>query len=167
VLTQEQIRKHYLTPEIRDIIMRISSDRSNSRAGHWEDPKKLIDGEEVERQDWYKHQNEKKFKICLSNRIDYYNSVSKHRSLYWTLNVFDPGIFNIDYNQLTEKSETVSRKYTSGYTFGVDIDKEKGCNVHNPEVKKAVEDMGQFFTDKLREYAPNSVYVAYSSLLKL
>lgn len=162
MLTQEQIRKHYLTPEIRNTIMRISTEGNGSRAGHWEDPKKLISGEEVELQDWYKHQNEKKFKICLSNRADYYNSISKHRSLYWTLNVFDPEIFNIDYNQLTEKSELISRKYTIGYTFGVDIDKEKGCDIHNPEVKKAVEDMGQFFTNKLREYAPNSVYVAYS-----
>ena len=35
-------------------------------------------------------------------------------------------------------------------------------DIHDPEVKKAVEDMAQFYADKLREHAPNSVYVAYS-----
>lgn len=162
MLTQEQIRKHYLTPTVREIIMRISSDGLNSRAGHWVDTTKLIGGEEVTSQDWYRYRKDEKFKLCLSNRIDYYNSVAKHRSLYWTLNVFEPAIFEVDYNQLKERSENISRKFTAGYTFGVDIDKERGCDIHNTEVKKAVEDMGQFFADKLSEYAPNSVYVAYS-----
>ncbi|KKG06136.1 hypothetical protein [Methanosarcina mazei] len=142
--------------------MRISSDEKGSRAGHWTDPETFIDGKEMKLQNWYKYQRGKKLKICLSNRVDYYNTVSKHRSLYWTLNIFDADIFELDYNQLPDKSAKISRKYTTGYTFGIDIDKEKGCDIHSPDIKKAVEDMAQFFTDRLREYAPNSVYVAYS-----
>jgi len=162
MLTQEQIQKHYLNPGIRNTIVRVSTDGNNFRAGHWADPKKIIDGEEIEPANWYKYQRDKKFKICFANREDFHNTVSKHRVLYWTLNVFEPGIFDIDYNQLPEKSEAISRKYTTGYTFGIDIDKEHGQNIHDPEVKKAVEDMGQYFSNMLREYAPNSIYCLYS-----
>ena len=112
---------------------------------------------------WYKIQNGKKVKWCLANDTDYTKMALNFRTFYWTLNVFDPEIFCIDYNTIkTEDSPAISRKYTVGYTFAVDIDKEHGTDIHDLEVKKAVEDMAQYFSDRLRDYVPNSVYCLYS-----
>lgn len=151
MLTQKQIREHYTTPAIRETIMRISSDGDNSRAGNGDF------------ENWYKYPNGKKLKFDLSNRVDYTNLVLKYRTLYWTLNIFDQEIFKVDY--ITVKSTEgpiISRQFTKSYTLGVDIDKGKGCDINDPTVKKAVEDMAQHYTNRLREFLPNSVSVAFS-----
>jgi hypothetical protein len=112
---------------------------------------------------WYKRQNGKKVKWCLANDADYIKMTLHFRTVYWTLNIFDPEIFGVDYNTVTkEDSPAISRKYAVGYTFGVDIDKEHGTDIHAPEVKTAVEDMAQYFSDRLRDYVSNSVYCLYS-----
>lgn len=151
MLTQKQIGEHYTTPEIRDTIMRISSDGGSSRAGNGDFSS------------WYKYVKGKKLKFNLSNKFDYTNMVLKYRTLYWTLNLFDPEIFKLDYGNIkyTEKP-IISRQFTKGYTLGIDIDKGKGCDIHDPAVKKAVEDMAQYFCSRLREFLPNSVYAAFS-----
>ena len=59
-------------------------------------------------------------------------------------------------------SPKISQENTLGYTFGVDIDKMKGHDIHEPEVIKAVEDMAQFFINEFKEHAPNSVYATFS-----
>src|SRR5690606_15058116 len=83
-----------------------------------------------------------------------------NRTLYWTLNIFDSAIYEVDFKKV-EKAESagISRQYTTGYTFGIDIDREHGNDIHNPEVKKAVDVMAQFYCNELIKYAPNSVYV--------
>lgn len=151
MLTQPQIRRHYLTPEVRETILRVSSAGNLSRGGNGD------------RSIWYKSRSHEKLKINLSNRLDYVNLVSKCRSLYWTLNLFAQALFEMDYSNInTSISPDISREHTQGYTFGIDIDVEHGKDIHVPDVKKAVEDMAQYFTGKLREYTPNSVYVLYS-----
>jgi|ERR1035437_6709321 hypothetical protein len=151
MLTRQQIKEHYSTAEIRDSIIRVSADGGSFRAGNGNRCK------------WYKYQYGKKVKWCLANDADYIKMALRFRTFYWTLNVFDSEIFGIDYNTVkTEDSPAISRKYTVGHTFGVDIDKEHGTDIHDLEVKKAVEDMAQYFSDKLREYVPNSVYCLYS-----
>jgi hypothetical protein len=144
--------EHYNRPEIRDTILSISREGTYSRWGNG-------DGH-----GWYKQESEKKKAYNLGQVEDYTAIIKAHRTLYWTLNLFDRRIYDIDYNKVTdgEESPLISRQYTQGYTLGVDIDKGHGCNIHDPEVKKAVEDMGQFYTDKLRQYAPNSVHVLFS-----
>jgi hypothetical protein len=151
MLTRQQIKEHYSTAGIKENIIRVSMDNGSFRAGN---------GNFCS---WYKIQNGKKVKWCLANDTDYTKMALNFRTFYWTLNVFDPEIFAIDYNTIsTEDSPALSRKYTVGYTFGVDIDKEHGTDIHDLEVKKAVEDMAQYFSDRLREYVPNSVYCLYS-----
>lgn len=151
MLTRQQIKAHYRTPGIRDTIMRVSTDGGSYRAGNWD----FIN--------WYKYPNGKKLKLCLANRIDYTNMIMKCRTLYWTLNYFDPEIFKLDYTNIrSDESPAISRRYTVGYTFGIDIDREHGMDIHDPDVKKAVEDIAQYFSDRLREYLPNSVYCLYS-----
>jgi len=151
MLTRQQIKAHYREPGIRETIMRVSSDDGNNRAGNWDF------------ENWYKYPNGKKIKLCLANRTDYTNMIMKCRTLYWTLNYFDPEIFSVDYKDIrSDKSPEISRRHTVGYTFGIDIDREHGKDIHDPEIKKAVEDLAQFYSDKLSEYVPNSVYCLYS-----
>lgn len=151
MLTSQQIREHYRAPGIRDTIMRVSTGDGSYRAGNWNF------------ENWYKYPNGKKLKLCLGSRVDYINMTAKCRTLYWTLNHFDPAIFQVDYKDVkSDKSPAISRRYTVGYTFGIDIDREKGCDIHDPEVKKAVEDIAQYFSDRLRKHLPNSVYCLYS-----
>jgi hypothetical protein len=128
--------------------------------------KDKITGEDKDSNDWYNMRpgsRRVKNKIDLSNRRNYMNAVTECRSLYWTLNYFEKDIYALDYKTI-DKSESpmLSRAYTGAYTFGIDIDKEHGTDIHDPAAKKAVEDMAQYFTDELRKYIPNSVYVLYS-----
>ena len=143
MLTRQQIKAHYRTPGIRDTIMRVSTDGESYRAGNWDF------------KNWYKYPNGKKIKLCLANRIDYTNMIMKCRTLYWTLNYFDPGIFKVDYTDIrSDESPVISRLHTVGYTFGIDIDREHGKDIHDPDVKKAVEDIAQYFSDRLRSISP-------------
>lgn len=170
MLTGEQIRAHYKTKEIADTIIRVSTDGEYSRAGMKCTPNAYLDrktGEIRDSMDWYLGSgaySNRKFlkKIDLSNGKEGI-TLNICRTLYWTLNVFDKDIYNVDYKTV-EKGEGpfISRSHTVGYTFGVDIDREHGMDIHDPNVKKAVEDMAQFYADKLREHAPNSVYCLYS-----
>jgi hypothetical protein len=151
MLTRQQIERHYSTAEIKKNVIRVSRDCGNFRASN---------GDSFS---WYKKQNGKKVKWCLANDVDYMEMVFKYRTFYWTLNIFDPEIFVIDYNTVEKNdSPAISRQYTVGYTFGVDIDKGHETDIHDPKVKKAVEDMAQYFSNILREYVPNSVYCLYS-----
>jgi len=112
---------------------------------------------------WYRHKRQSKFKLDLSKEEDYTYIASRFRTMYWTLNFFKPAIYQIDYQAIRkEDSPQTSRTYTAAYTFGVDIDKGHGYDIHQPDVKKAVEEMAQFVADKLRQYIPNSVYVLFS-----
>lgn len=150
-LTASEIRKHYKTHGVQETIQRIAKSGEYHRAGNG-------DGNI-----WYRSRAGKRNKIDLSNSSDYIFLTRKCRTLYWTLNLFEQEIYDLDYNSIDKADGPItSRSYTAGYTFGIDIDHGHGMDIHNPEVKKAVEDMAQFYADKLREHAPNSVYVAYS-----
>jgi len=143
--------EHYNRPEIKETILYLSKDGAYNRWGNG-------DG-----WGWYKQESDKKQAYNLGNTEDYNAIVKAHRTLYWSLNLFDIRIFERDYNTVTqEESPLISRESTQGYTLGVDIDKGHGCDIHDPDVKKAVEAMGQFYADKLREHAPNSVHCLFS-----
>lgn len=143
--------EHYRRPEVKEAIMNLSRDDAFCRWG-------CGDGS-----GWYKYVGDKKKANNLSIESDYEHITTNYRTLYWTLNYFDVRIFDMDYNQVThEESPMLSRMCTHGYTLGVDIDKGHDCDIHDPEVKQAVEAMGQFYSDKLRQYAPNSVHCLFS-----
>lgn len=135
---------HYKRPEIRAIIQRISSDQSISKAGN---------GDFSE---WYRYDQGKRRLINLSVDEDY-DYLTKHfRTLYWTLNYFLPAAWLRSGENLGTPVETM------GYTLGVDIDKCEGCDIHDPVVKKAVEDLAQFLCNDLLRSQPKSVYAAFS-----
>ncbi|MBN1134285.1 MAG: hypothetical protein JXA38_05120 [Methanosarcinaceae archaeon] len=150
-LPKKDILNHYRTPEIQNRIIELSKDDVFCRWGN---------GDGV---GWYKNTDGKKLPYNLSKESDYIHITARYRTLYWTLNFFDNRIFETDYNKVTqEESPLLSRMSTQGYTLAIDIDKAHGCDIHQPDVKKAVEDMGQYFCDKLREHAPNSIHVLFS-----
>jgi len=168
-LTTQEIREHYRTQRVRDTIMRVSNCTEGSRAGMKFIPNAYQDkatGEIKDSMDWYNMRFSPfrdKTKLNLANSRNYTFATNECRTIYWTLNVFKPAIYDIKFKDV-EKGEgpAISRRNTVGYTFGVDIDREHGNDIHNPETKAAVEAMAQFFSDKFRKHAPNSVYVAYS-----
>lgn len=150
-LTPSEVRAHYQTPGVQKTIQRIAKSGEYHRAGNGNG------------NIWYRSKGAKKNKIDLTDSSDYDFLARRYRTLYWTLNLFKQEIYDLDYDHIDkENGPKTSRSFTAGYTFGIDIDHVHGLDIHNPEVKKAVEDMAQFCADKLRVHAPKSVYVAYS-----
>ena len=148
--------EHYNRPEIKQIILSLSKDGAYCRCGN---------GDTV---GWYKHTSGKKELVNLSNDSGYDHLISKYRTLYWSLNYFDDRAFEADYNRITPEERPIkSREFTRAYSFGVDIDtidmvNGHGSNIEDPEIKEAVELMAQYYCDRLREHAPNSVHVLFS-----
>lgn len=170
MISKQAIIDHYKRPEVKDTIIRISRAQEGTRAGMKCTPNAYVDKNTRELKDlmdWYRGTGpytKRKFlkKVDLSTGKEGITQ-NVNRTLYWTLNIFDSAIYEVDFKKV-EKAESagISRQHTTGYTFGIDIDREHGNDIHNPEVKKAVEDMAQFYCNELIKYAPNSVYVAYS-----
>jgi len=155
--TETTIR-HYLRPEIKDTIIRVSTDNKMSRAANG--------NFEV----WYRNGRRSKVHFDLSYDKDYKYLINRYKTLYWTLNLFDKHLFTVNYSQRLSDNERIpksnsvkiSQENTLGYTFGVDIDKTKGHDIHDPSVIKAVEDMASFYIAEFKEHAPNSVYATFS-----
>jgi len=148
---------HYSRPEVKNTIRRIAQDGKNSRCGNGDFST------------WYKNKKRApQTHFDLSNEADYRLLAGRHKTLYWSLNLFDPHIFTLDFSQRLPDWERIpkangpriSKMNTKNYTLSVDIDAIG--DIHDPVIKKAVEDLAQFYTDEFRKYAPNSVYVLFS-----
>lgn len=152
----EATREHYKNRIVKDTILRVSNDGNLSRWGNGDFWK------------WYFTTKKGKRGFDMSDSDMYEILTSRHRVLYTSLNFFDREIFKIDFNKVEAGTgPDISRDYTRGYTLGIDIDSVDivnghGANIHDADIKKAVEDMAQFYCDKLREHAPNSVYTCFS-----
>lgn len=149
--------EHYNRQEVRNTIHRIAQDGANSRCGNGDFST------------WYKSNKRAPLThFNLSHEADYNILIGRHKTLYWSLNLFDPYLFTLDFNQKLPEYERIpkanspriSKTNTNGYTFSVDIDAVG--DIHEPDVKKAVEDLAQFHVDEFRKYAPKSVYVLFS-----
>lgn len=148
--------EHYLRPGIKDVIQRIGKEGDSSKCGNgdfWR---------------WYKHINQDTERLFdLTNNEDYLYLINRHRTLYWSLNFFEH--LTYQRTRLIEQQDTKNEKVvlgtrteTTNYTLGIDLDHCEGTDIHTPEVKKAVEDMGQFFCSELKKHQPKSIYSAYS-----
>ena len=149
--------EHYNRPEVRNTIQRISQDGDNSRCGNGDFST------------WYKNKKGKpQTHFNLSDENDYFILIGRHKTLYWSLNYFNPYFYSLDFNQHLPEYERIpkangpriSKMNTKGYTLSVDIDAIG--DIHDPVIKKAVEDLAQFYTDEFGKYASNSVYVLFS-----
>lgn len=169
MLTSEQIKEHYRRKEVMDTIIRVSTDGNCTRAGAKLIPKAYTDkrtGESKDSLDWYDGEYGKRkhdYKIDMADKNCYNRSIECGRTLYYTLNMFNEEIFKVAYDCLSKEEKTpLSRYYTTGYTFGIDIDVGKEYSIHDDGARKAVEELTQFYSDKLRDCLPNSVYCLYS-----
>lgn len=147
---------HYSRPEVKATILRYCQDTHAFRA---------LNGDES----WYKSTENGKIRLTIPDDYDYLSK--KFRTFYATLDLLDPAVKSIserwDENKGKPENPIGTLKDCLAFTLSVDIDSIKGPNGENitnsPEIKKAVEDAGQFFVNYLREHGiKKSVYCLYS-----
>jgi len=136
---------HYIRPKVMNIITKISDEGTAFKAGNGDFHR------------WYKKDGKL---FDLSNKKDYSYLISHYRSLYWTLNFFEPETFKR--KRINDEDVVGTREETVTYTLGIDIDHGHGTDIHTPYVKKAVEDMAAFFVQTIQKSQPKSVHAAYS-----
>jgi len=150
-------REHYHRPEVRAAILRYCQDVEAWRALNGDDG-------------WYKR-GEEAGKVRLATSEDYESLVEKYRTLYATLDLFEPSVKMIserwDQTRGAPEKPIGTMANCLAFTPSVDIDSIKGENgkdiVKSPEIKAAVEAAGQFFVDYLREHGiAKSVHCLYS-----
>ncbi len=144
--------EHYLRPEVREIITRFAMPGD----GTW----RALNGDFYR---WYHYDGEH---ARLLNAIDDYETIiDTYRTLYQTLNVFDPGlrgIFRLK-QEITPGYPLGTPADTQAYTLGCDIDKGHGCNIEDLETKQAVEAAAQFLVANLKKNGiHDSVWVLFS-----
>lgn len=151
ITSTKENQAHYRTRGVMETILRVS------QANGWY---RWANGDS---KDWYR----RKDKARMMDETNYKTLTNKHRTLYSTLSLFHENIFDIKFTEYEGQKLQKSCQYVNAYTFGIDIDtvdtvNGHGINIQEPEVKKAVEAAAQFLCDRLREYAPNSVYCLFS-----
>jgi hypothetical protein len=149
--------EHYLRPEVRAAILRYCLDIEAWRALNGDDG-------------WYKRGAEAG-KVRLASPEDYGSLVEKYRTLYTTLDLFEPSVKMVSerWDQVRGAPERPIGTLANclAFTPSVDIDSIKGANgkdiVSSPQIKAAVEDAGQFLIDYLKEHGiKRSIYCLYS-----
>jgi len=147
-LLQRTTREHYLDEHVSRTIIGLSRNGNTFRAGN------------VDMVHWYKRKNDKVQLWDLSNRKDYEAIIKKGRSLYWTLNFFDPWLKSKTKPADLGEKKLGTFKETDAYSLGVDIDSKD--EIWKPKIKEAVEKMAQFFVDEFKKSCPTSVYACFS-----
>ena len=151
ITATKDTRAHYRTPGVMEAILRVSESDGLYRWANGDN------------RDWYWGKD----RARKMTTFHYNDLTDKHRTLYSTLSYFHVGIFDVKFSEYEGQKLQKSCQYVNAYTFGIDIDtvdtvNGHGINIREPEVKKAVEAAAQFFCDRLRQYALNSVYCLFS-----
>jgi len=143
--------EHYLRPEVKAVIMHYCQGEHGVRA---------LNADEH----WYRGGKDPKT-VMLRGPADYEDTITGGRTLYATLDIFDPAVF--------EQSETWNDKLNApekpigdlssclAFTLSTDID---GIgDIRSLSVKEAVESAAQFHVDYLREMGiEKNVHCLYS-----
>ena len=146
-------REHYLRPEVREVISRFALPGN----GTW----RALNGDFHR---WYRNSTDGRARL-LNVCEDYEELVNTYRTLYQTLNVFDPSLWMASRlrEEITSDNPLGTPADTAAYELSTDIDKGHGYNIEDPEVKKAVEAAAQFLVDYLKEHGIHeSVWVLFS-----
>ncbi|MGE4379658.1 MAG: hypothetical protein AB7E62_01780, partial [Methanothrix sp.] len=143
--------EHYKRPEVRDTILRFCQDGTKQRA---------LNGD----QGWYISSGNGA--VRLRSHEDYEDTASKFRTLYATLDLFDPEVMNISspWDEKAGKPEHPigTWRECQAYTLGADID-SIGNIIEDPSIKQAVEDTAKFLVGMLNEAGiSKSVHCLYS-----
>lgn len=143
--------EHYMRPDVREIITKFAMPGD----GAW----RCLNGDFVR---WYGYNGDQARLLTLE---DYDEIVDRYRTLYQSLNVFDPALWMVarKKDQINSYNPLGTPADTAAYTLGVDIDKGPGCDIEKDDVKQAVEGAAQFLVDYLRDNGVHSsVWVAFS-----
>ena len=114
---------------------------------------------------WYKREGDVCRLYDLQKDEDYEELIREHRSLYWSLNFFFDKVkterIPVSLKDETGRKITIGhRRTTATYSLGIDIDSLG--DIHENEVRKAVEDGAKFFIEKTKEFLPNSLHMCFS-----
>lgn len=133
----ELTKEHYQRPEVKEIICRHALLADDS----W----RALNGDFSR---WYRYTNGDA--RLLNAKEDYNHLTGQFRTLYQTLNVFDPSLWMVSRpkEEITQKNPLGTPADTVAYTLGTDIDVR---DIENPDDRKAGEDAGQFLIDYLKE----------------
>ena len=145
--------EHYQRPEVKEIIL----NHALLQDGAW----RALNGDFHR---WYRYSDDGQARL-LNAKEDYDHVTSKDRTLYQTLNVFDPSLWMISRpkEEITSDNPLGTPADTVAYTLGTDIDKGHGCDIEDPETRKAVEAAAQFLVDFLKmQGVHDSVWVLFS-----
>ena len=155
VTATDLTREHYQRPEVREIITKFAMPGD----GAW----RALNGDFVA---WYRYSADVFGLTRLLNAVEDYDEVTNtFRTLYQTLNVFDPSQWMATRlkNEITSDNPLGTPADTVAYTLGTDIDKGHGCNIEDPETKQAVEAAAQYLVNYLKDHGIHqSVWVLFS-----
>jgi hypothetical protein len=147
----DQTIEHYKRPEVRETILQFCQDGAEWRA---------LNGD----QGWYTSASNGE--VRLRSPEDYENTAAKFRTLYATLDLFDPEVKKISspWDKEAGKPATPIGTFRDcqAYTLGADID-GIGNIIEDPSIKKAVEDAAKFLVGMLNDAGiSKSVHCLYS-----
>ncbi|MCJ7443889.1 MAG: hypothetical protein MUO26_05070 [Methanotrichaceae archaeon] len=133
--------EHYQRPEVQEIIAKFAM----LGDGAW----RALNGDFHR---WYRYSDNDQARL-LNAIEDYDHLTSQFRTLYQTLNVFDPSLWMVGRprDEITSDNPLGTPADTVAYTLGVDIDKGHGCEIEILETREAVESAAQFLVDYLKE----------------
>jgi hypothetical protein len=146
-------REHYQRHEVREIITKFAMPGE----GTW----RALNGDFHR---WYNYSDDGQARL-LNATEDYEFVTEKYRTLYQTLNVFDPSLWMIARlkDEITDDNPLGTPADTQAYTLGCDIDKGHGCNIEDADVKEAIEAAAQFLVACLKAQGVHqSVWVLFS-----
>jgi hypothetical protein len=115
-------REHYLRPEVREIISQFALPGN----GTW----RALNGDFHR---WYRNSNDGRARL-LNVCEDYEEIVNTYRTLYQTLNVFDPSLWMAarPREEITSDNPLGTPADTAAYSLGTDIDKGHDYNIEDP-----------------------------------
>lgn len=145
-------REHFQRPEVKGIIGKYAMPGD----GAW----RALNGDFHH---WYGYLEDGRARLL--HQGDYDSIIEQHRTLYQTLNVFEPALLEVarPREKITSDNPLGTPADTVAYTPSVDIDKGEGCNINDPEVRHAVEAAAQFLVNYLKENGIHeSVWVLFS-----
>jgi hypothetical protein len=156
-----ETRKHYNTPQVRNTIQRVALLLGDNEYSRW------LVGDNT---GWYNY-NQKMKTAYSALRLHYDKVTHNFRTLHYTLSYFNPQLFQFNFNKESfegqDDGKITSKQNVHSYTFGIDIDtidlaNGHGANIHDTDVKQAVEAMARYFVADLNIYCPNSINCLYS-----
>jgi hypothetical protein len=131
--------EHYSRPEVKAVILNYCMNGAGMRA---------LNSDEH----WYKGGSDPKT-VMLRGPADYADTITKGRTLYSTLDFFDPAVFEQSETWIEERNtpEKPIGDLSSCLAFTLSTDIDAIGDIRNLAVKEAVEAAAQFFVDYLRE----------------